>query len=93
MKISKHPIGFNYRNKFPDAELIGGFEGGAIYKALKDAKHYLIIDEGTLADFLDEDDRDLFNQLIKIIEFETEEELNQYLWERYGKFIFKWLLF
>lgn len=46
----------------------------------------MIIDEGTMADFLDEEDKDLLNQLVKIIEFETEEELNQYLGERYGRF-------
>ena len=36
-----------------------------------------------MADFLDEDDKDLLNQLVKIIEFETEEEVNHYLGERY----------
>ena len=79
MKITKHPIGFNYREIFPNVKMIGGFEGGAIYKATKDSKYYLIIDEGTLADFLDEDDQDLLDQLVKVIEFETEEELNNYL--------------
>lgn len=69
--------------------MIGGFEGGAIYKASKDGKFYLIIDEGTLADFLDEDDQDILDQLVKIIEFENEDELNNYLGERYGKFIFR----
>ena len=86
MKITKHPIGFNYRTLFPDAKMIGGFEGGAIYRAVKDNKHYLLIDEGTLADFLDEDDKDLLDQLVKIIEFETEDELNNYLEERSGRF-------
>lgn len=87
MNISKHPIHFKSKENYPNAKLIGGFEGGAIYKASKNDKHYLIIDEGTLADFLDEDDRDLLNQLVKVIEFETEEELNNYIGERYGKFI------
>ena len=66
--------------------MIGGFEGGVIFQAKKDNKHYIIIDEGTLADFLDEDDRDLLEQLVKIIEFETEEELNHYLEDRSGRF-------
>jgi hypothetical protein len=82
MKTSKHPFGFNYKELYPNAKMIGGFEGGAIYKAVKDEKHYLIIDEGTLADFLDEDDKDLLDQLVKVIEFETEEELNKYLTEK-----------
>ncbi|MBK9097490.1 MAG: hypothetical protein IPM14_05050 [bacterium] len=89
MKIYKHKFGFNYRKLFPDSKMIGGFEGGAIYKASKDGKFYLIIDEGTLADFLDEDDQDILDQLVKIIEFENEDELNNYLGERYGKFIFR----
>jgi len=65
-----------------DSLLIGGFEGGTIYKATKENKHYLIIDGGTLADFLDEDDKDLLDQLIKIIEFDSEEELNNYIIEK-----------
>ena len=89
MKPNKYPIKFHFKEIYPEAKMIGGFEGGAIYKAVKDNKYYLIIDEGTMADFLDEDDRDLLDQLVKVIEFETEEELNQYLGERYGKFIFK----
>jgi len=89
MKIYKHKFGFNYRELFPDSKMIGGFEGGVVYKASKEGKSYLIIDEGTLADFLDEDDQDVLDQLIKIIEFENEDELNNYLGEQYGKFIFK----
>jgi len=89
MIITKHPFGYKYRELFTEPNMIGGFEGGAIYKAIKDNKHFLIIDEGTLADFLDEDDQDVLDQLIKIIEFENEDELNNYLGERYGKFIFK----
>lgn len=85
MKITKHPIGFNYRELFPNAKMIGGFEGGAIYKATKENKYYLIIDEGTLADFLDKDDQDLLDQLVKVIEFETEEELENYLQEHNGR--------
>lgn len=89
MRITKYPYQYNFREIFLDAIMIAGFEGGAIYKAQKDNKFYLIIDEGTMADFLDEDDKDLLGQLVKVIEFETEDELNNYLGERYGKFIFK----
>jgi len=84
MKIYKHPVSFNYREIYPDVKIIGGFEGGAIYKATKADKHYLIIDEGTMADFLDNDDKDLLDQLIKVIEFYTEQELKEHLMERYG---------
>lgn len=84
MRVYKHPYRFNYQELYPDVEMIGGFEGGAIYKATKDDKYYLIIDEGTLADMLDVDDQDLLDQLVKVIEFDAEEELKNYLGERYG---------
>lgn len=84
MIIYKHKFGFNYRELFSDSKMIGGFEGGAVYKASKEGKSYLIIDEGTLADFLDEDDQDILDQLVKIIEFENEDELNKYLQEHYA---------
>lgn len=86
MIITKHPFRYNYTEQFPDLKMVGGFEGGAIYKAIKDGKHYLIIDEGTLAEFLDYEDQDLLDQLINIMEFETEEELNNYLEERSGRY-------
>lgn len=89
MNTTTHPSGYKYREQFPDAIMIGGFEGGAIFQAIRDSKHYLIIDESTLSDFLDEDDKDLLDQLVKIIEFDTKEELNHYLGAHYGKFIFK----
>jgi len=89
MNTTTHPFGYKYRELFPDAKIIGGLEGGAIFQAIRDSKHYLIIDEGTLSDFLDEDDKDLLDQLVKIIEYDTEEELNHYLGAHYGKFVFK----
>ena len=90
MKVVKFPFSYYFKEIYTNAKRIGSFEGGAIYKALKDNKHYLIIDEGTMADFLDEDYQDLLDQLVKVIEFETEEELYHYLGERYGKYIILW---
>jgi hypothetical protein len=85
MRISTYPFQFNFREVFPDAKMIKGLEGGVIYKASKDNKKYLIIDEGTMADFLDVNDKDLLDRLIRIIEFNTEDELNNYIVEHYGK--------
>lgn len=85
MKISKHPFRYNFSEQFPDKREIGGFEGGVIYQATKDNRHYLVIDEGTMSEFLDDDDRDVMDQLVKVIEFETEEELKQYLKEQDGR--------
>jgi len=86
MNITKHPFGYNYRELFPSVKMIGGFEGGAIYQTVRENKHYLIIDESTMADMLDEDDQDLLDQLVKVIEFETEKELNNYIEEHSGRF-------
>lgn len=85
MKTIKYPFGYYFKEIYPEAKKIGGFEGGAIYKAIKDNKYYLIVDEGTMADFLDDDDQDLLDQLVKVIEFDKEEESEKYLNERYGK--------
>lgn len=90
MKITKHPFRYKFKERFPDAKSIAGFEGGAIYKATKDGKYYLVVDEGTLADILDEEDKDLLEQLVQIIEFDTEEELNHFLGEHYGNFAVFW---
>jgi hypothetical protein len=86
MKVVKFPFSYYFKEIYPNAKRIGDFEGGAIYKAIKNGKYYLIVDEGTMADFIDEDDKELLDQLVKVIEFDTEEELNQYLREQYGKF-------
>jgi len=85
MHITKHHFRYNYKAEFPNLKEIAAFEGGTIYKATKDNKLNLIIDEGTLADFLDEDDKDLLDQLIKIIEFETKEGLENYIQEHNGR--------
>lgn len=76
MKTTKHPFRYKYKNSFPNLKYIYGFEGGAIYKVDEPKKDILIVDCGTLADFLDEDE---CNELIHILEFDSETELNEYL--------------
>ena len=83
MKASKRPFRSDRNAEFPDARCIGGFEGGAIYQSAKAGKHYLIIDEGTLADFLSDEDQDLLDHLVTVFEFDTEHELNEYLNKTY----------
>ena len=85
VKISKHPTYFNYNEYYLNTPIIGGFEGGKIIKATQKNKYYLIIDESTMADFLDIDDSEISDQLVKVIEFETDKELNNYLGRHYGK--------
>lgn len=76
MKTTKHPYSFGYKNIFPKIKYIYGFEGGAIYKVEEPEKNILIVDCGTLADFLDENE---CNELIHILEFDSGTELNDYV--------------
>jgi len=76
MKTTNHHFGFKYKNSFPNLKYIYGFEGGAIYKVEDREKNILIVDCGTLADFLNDDE---CNELIHILEFDSETELNDYV--------------
>ena len=51
MKTVKLPFSYYFKEIYPEAKRIGSFEGGSIYKAIKDNKYYLIIDEKTMAGF------------------------------------------
>ncbi len=66
---------------FPQRALLQGFEGGAVFTAERDGRFYVIQDEGTLADFLS--DEDLAGlELTKVLEFETAAERSAYIRER-----------
>ena len=68
---------------FPRARPLARFEGGAIYTAEKQGKFYLIKDESTLAGFLSEEDlRELGGSLVRVLEFDTAAERNNYSRER-----------
>jgi hypothetical protein len=54
--IERHPFSYPWRERFPDARQVAGFEGGAVYEASGEGAYWLIKDEGTMADFLDPDD-------------------------------------
>lgn len=81
MKTARHPLGYKVLDAFPNARLRQGFEGGAVYLAERDGKPYIIVDEGTMADFLDEEDE----QLVQVIEFDCEQEREAYLREQCGR--------
>ena len=69
-----------YEDDFPEKTLLKGFEGGSVYLSDKGGKFYLILDESTMASILDEED--LPDELVKIIEFDTVEERNDYIKQR-----------
>jgi hypothetical protein len=52
--------------------------------AERDGKPYIIVDEGTMADFLGEEDTDLLEQVVQVIEFDCEQEREAYLREQCG---------
>ena len=59
------------------------FEGGAVYTAEKNGMFYVITDESTMAEFLDENDLiDL--SLTSALEFDSATERNVYLMEKFG---------
>lgn len=82
MQIERHPFTFDTHGQFPNARAFRGWEGGRAYRAERDGKPFLIIDEATMADFLDENDptdREVMNRLISIIEFHDEAEREAYI--------------
>ena len=80
-----NPLCIGFRNKnsdidFPDKTVLKIFEGGIVYLAEDGENFFLIIDESTMASILDEED--LPDELVKIIEFDTEEERDKYIKSR-----------
>jgi hypothetical protein len=82
MRIEKHPFGFDVCDQFPNARPFRGWEGGCAYRAEREGKAFVIIDEGTMADFLDECDpqeREVLKQLVSVIEFDNEAEREAFI--------------
>ncbi len=72
-------------DNFPDRVLLNGFCGGAAYTADRAGKFYIIQDEGTMADFLSEDDLvDMKDELVKVLEFDTFDDRATYIQARGG---------
>ncbi len=67
--------------EFADKSTVKGFEGGVVYAADADGKFYLVLDEGTMSDLLDEEDREGL-EFVKTYEFDTAAERNTYLAKR-----------
>lgn len=83
MRVERFPFKYDFRKRFPQSRRVGGFEGGAVYAAEKSDKFYLIVDEGTMADFILPEDEDLLDQLVQVIDFDTEDECQHYIKEKY----------
>ena len=76
------PYNFDLQKKFPSMRKVDVFEGGAEFFAEKDGKFLLIRDEKTMADLIPEDDEDLFDKMVTVLEFDSEDERNGYILRR-----------
>lgn len=83
MKTTAHPYNFNLLEHFPKAREVSAWEGGRAYLAERDGVAYVLVDEGTLADLLDDEDQDLLDGLVKVIAFESEAERTEYIRTRW----------
>ena len=77
MQIHRFPWNYNVDARFPHRRVIFGYEGGHVVAAEADGKSYIIVDEGTMADFLSESDptdAEVLNRLITVMEFDSVDE-------------------
>jgi len=83
MRIEKPPYNYPIEKNFPLRQRLVGFEGSSLWLAEKDERYYVIVDEGTMADFLlpGEDD-DLLNEMVKIYEFDSESNRQRFIQEQ-----------
>tara|TARA_R110002072_G_scaffold39278_1_gene112914 strand:- start:4461 stop:4703 length:243 start_codon:yes stop_codon:yes gene_type:complete len=63
---------------FSSQDLLKGFEGGAAYTAELAGTFYRILDEGTMADLLSEEDQAGMT-FVKHLEFETAADRDEYI--------------
>ena len=63
--VEHHPAGHSWLESMNSVEVLDRFEGGAIYAAKSDDAFWIVIDEGTLADFLPPDDPTM-SELIRL---------------------------
>ncbi|MDD4865473.1 MAG: hypothetical protein PHE38_15960 [Alishewanella agri] len=64
--------------------LIKRFEGGAVYTQDSNGKYRVVIDESSIASLLQPEELDDI-ELIKVLEFNTEQERLEYLSTRFDK--------
>ena len=75
----KHlPFQTDLTAQYDNLEMLFTFEGGAFFFAIRNNKYYVISDEGTMADFF-EDDEEMLAILKTEYEFENKEECRIYI--------------
>ena len=82
MQLEHHSWTYNLDARFPHRRKVFGFEGGYTATAEAEGKFYIIVDEGTMADFLlpnDPVDAEVLARLKTIMEFDTAGERDSVL--------------
>lgn len=72
--VEYHPARYGWKSRFEDVRVIEKKEGGATYAATGEGAYWVVSDEGTLADFLLEDEHD---GLIRLTRYDDRDK-----WER-----------
>lgn len=75
-----HPLGYDYRARFPDRRRYAAGEGGSVYVADAPDGYYVITVEGAMADFLDDSD-----PLIHVHAFDTAAQRDAYCAARFAR--------
>jgi hypothetical protein len=77
MRVQHFPWQYNLAGRFPQRRRIFGYEGGEVDTAEADGKSYIIVNEGTMGEFLFESDpidAEVLSRLITVVEFDTVDE-------------------
>ncbi|WP_423185354.1 hypothetical protein ACO1PK_09245 [Alishewanella sp. d11] len=80
----------NAKAAYPSIDDLAGltlfqrFEGGAVYTQESNGKYCVVIDESSIASLLPPEELDDM-ELIKVLEFNTEQERSAYLLTRFDK--------
>lgn len=73
------PYKFDLCKRFPVMRRLEALEGGAEFAAEKGGKFYLIRDGRTMAEMIPPDDEDLLDKMLTVLEFDSEDERNDYI--------------
>lgn len=71
--VEYHPAGYRWTDAMAQVDVLDRFEGGAIYAAMSTEALWVVVDEGTLADFLPVDDPTR-GELIRLERYEDRKE-------------------
>lgn len=81
-----HPYGFPFTTRFPGCKQVSLGEGISIYTADTADRFQVIVDSGTLADFLDpEVDADILGALVTVHHFNGKATRDRFVAQRYRR--------